>query len=375
MSSPSDEQHDVMVVVRVDLAAALRDELRTRLPTWGAGLEFPKSLRTVGEAPGVVSYLAASGPFPKAQHPELHAAIDAVTAAGRTSIDWIGPLADAPRVDAIDGAGLMAMYHVADVSADGLGHLTADGIMADLGVTCSHDGLDFGIGLDPIALASLVLDVDATTLALADEAPVASWADQSGNSNDVLQATASFQPTFEADINGSGYVGVESDSSNDFLELPAAVEFDPANPFHFFIVATRLETASGGIIAWTNGGTAYQMLAVSTDKLNANIGGTASGNSAAAAWPIGTRAILEVVNVTGALGASILVDGVSVLNWTPGVAKPAVAGDAKLFATGTDAAPTFPSRHGLHRVLAYDAVLTTDQRTAIRVALNTQWGL
>src|SRR6266545_3871039 len=76
---------------------------------------------------------------------------------------------------------------------------------------------------DPTEIANCILWLDASTLALTDNDPVAIWPDGSVSGFDAVQATGDNQPTFKAAVqNGLGVVRYGDWNVNpEFLLLPA----------------------------------------------------------------------------------------------------------------------------------------------------------
>lgn len=98
-----------------------------------------------------------------------------------------------------------------------------------------------------IVSANLVLQLEADSLSLADNDPVASWTDLSGNAAHAVQATAGKRPLFKTNIL-NGLPCVLFDNVDDMLVAP--VSSLAANPFTILVVyATRSTgTAQGRTI-------------------------------------------------------------------------------------------------------------------------------
>ncbi len=71
---------------------------------------------------------------------------------------------------------------------------------------------------DPRAVPGLVAWYDARYLQLADNDPVSTWPDLSGNSHDLIQATTSSKPTFKTNFNN--LPAVYFDGVDDYMEDP-----------------------------------------------------------------------------------------------------------------------------------------------------------
>lgn len=77
-----------------------------------------------------------------------------------------------------------------------------------------------GAGFTPKSLGGLVFWVKADTLGLADGTAVATWADQSGSSNDLTQATAGNRPAFKVGIQNGLPVVRFTGTTDQWLDTP-----------------------------------------------------------------------------------------------------------------------------------------------------------
>ena len=85
------------------------------------------------------------------------------------------------------------------------------------------DELEGNPTYDPLSQTDVTLGFWATDLALNNDDPVASWADGTGNSYDVAQATSGAQPTYKASVAAlNNRPGVSFDG-NDYLEKTTGV--------------------------------------------------------------------------------------------------------------------------------------------------------
>lgn len=93
-----------------------------------------------------------------------------------------------------------------------------------------------------------ILWLDASSLSLSNNDPVTTWADISGNGNDLSQATASRQPTFRtSQING--LPAVQFDGTNDFLSFNNHITTDAIT---FFIVYSKDVITENGVFTLEN---------------------------------------------------------------------------------------------------------------------------
>jgi hypothetical protein len=88
-------------------------------------------------------------------------------------------------------------------------------------------------GLPQVASATLLLDLQADMLALADGDPVATWADQSGNGRDFSQ-TGDARPTYHTASPSVDFAGIAVEASGNWLD---GSNFANDPPLAFFIVA------------------------------------------------------------------------------------------------------------------------------------------
>ena len=92
----------------------------------------------------------------------------------------------------------------------------------------------------PASLPNLAFWYDASQLTLANNDPVGSFTDLSGNGRHLVQATASWKPLFLTNRQ-NGLPGVVGDGVDDFLQSSA---FTLNQPVHYFIVA-KINTTTG----------------------------------------------------------------------------------------------------------------------------------
>lgn len=90
------------------------------------------------------------------------------------------------------------------------------------------------------------IKADAGTSSTTNGTPISSWNDQSGNGNDMLQSTATQQPSFATNVI-NGYPAVQFDNvsnTNDKMIGPDANNLDNTSGYTFFMV-TRPQNADG----------------------------------------------------------------------------------------------------------------------------------
>jgi len=91
--------------------------------------------------------------------------------------------------------------------------------------------------------------VKANSLALTDNDPVGTWADQSGNGRDLIQSTAGNKPLYKTNII-NGYPSVRFDGTDDYMD----VDFSPdlAIPYSLFMVFAFVASPSGTRVIYSS---------------------------------------------------------------------------------------------------------------------------
>lgn len=227
-----------------------------------------------------------------------------------------------------------------------------------------------------IPRAGLKLWLDATRLALADAAAVATWADASGQGNDASQGTGAAQPTFRTGIT-NGRPGVLADGVDDFMTLTAGARTAllAGDKTVFVVVKYVAFSTDARIITIANGAASarFCLRVLNASPIWGSIytTGIAAANLNTAVVPsAGAQTLLEFWQG----GASI---AFSINNGTASTAadagtEAAGAGSA-LFASSSGAA-AFANAY-LHEVLVYDRALTTAERAKVRSYLAAKWSL
>jgi len=107
-------------------------------------------------------------------------------------------------------------------------------------------------GFVPTDIAGCQLWLAANNIVgLSNSDPVATWADESGNGNDVTQASSGQRPIYETSVL-NGLPVVSFDGVNDTLECAA---FSITSPYTFFIVPKQ--NNSSNLVPISGGGTTY----------------------------------------------------------------------------------------------------------------------
>jgi hypothetical protein len=90
------------------------------------------------------------------------------------------------------------------------------------------------VGFVPTDLTGLLVWFRASSIGLSDGAAISTWADESGNANDLTQPSTQ-KPTYKTNII-NGYPVVRFDATDDFLTLDSAIS---NSTFTYFIVLRR----------------------------------------------------------------------------------------------------------------------------------------
>lgn len=230
----------------------------------------------------------------------------------------------------------------------------------------------------PPVTSGLVLHLDATTLALAENDPVSTWADQSGLGRDATQATSSKQPRYHADV-GDGRPGVEFDGSADCL-VCATAQFVSSTDgtWTVFAVAYPLRansTNNDTLLASDTGSSprvAQFLRATATAQAQSiafNTGGTAYTDSTGSnTLALHDRSIFEGVRT--ATTVETLLNGVS--NGTAATAGTPQNGAQSLTVGARHPTSAFFAGW-LHEVLVYNRALTSTERDDVRDYLAARW--
>ncbi len=208
-------------------------------------------------------------------------------------------------------------------------------------------------------VAGMSLWLDATTLALSDSDPVATWADQSGNGYDASQATASFRPLYKAAIQ-NGLPVVRFDGTDDILRAALTL----AQPLTWFIVWAPITVGPG----------AYSVVEAS------------DGNAAAVGVDNSSRLFMY-----GSTGFEIAADRTlgrfHLEGFVANAGSSAIRRDGSQVATGTTnftfagcnlSANTLGGgfyNNDIAEVLVYPSVLSGADITAVETYLNAKWNL
>jgi len=225
-----------------------------------------------------------------------------------------------------------------------------------MGTTVLINPYQFGAAFTPTQIAGLKVWLKADTLALADNDPVDTWADQSGVGNNVT-AAGTARPLYKTNIR-NGLPAVRFDGSNDMMSGASAVTFR-----HVFV-------------AFYHNGAAFP------------IPGGAVGYSGVVSGTVNT----DLVILTGHEGTTRFFDDtLTTVYHRDGTLKAENDMQAPMltwgvcaisYATGWTVTPRLgkdrnnSGRHlngDIGEVLAYDTVLSTADRQSVEAYLKSRW--
>jgi hypothetical protein len=213
---------------------------------------------------------------------------------------------------------------------------------------------------DPTSIAGLEMWLDADQLVLANDDPVATWTDESGNGTDATQATGGSQPLFKTAVQNS-LPAVLFDGTDDWLR--ATVGADTSRTV--FVVAKATAGTSGRTL-WGYGGNArLRISSTGTWEWFRNEATTAVGLGGTA-----TNTTIITLVVTDASTASGYLDDGTATAFDPD--------DSVTTLTTIDLGQNpnvnrFPGY--VMEVLAYDSALSDTDRGNVRDYLNTKWSV
>lgn len=215
----------------------------------------------------------------------------------------------------------------------------------------------------PTDIAGLQFWYDASQLALANNDPVASFTDLSGNGRHLLQATASYKPTFLTNRQ-NGLPGVVGDGVDDYMQT---APFTLNQPTHYFIVAKINQTNNIGSLFDGNTG--------ATARLARNSGTLPSGQlflySGAFGGPVTSGVDTSLPHLYAVLSdganSKISVDGGSAFTGNAGTAN---AGGVNIFAVPSSGQMAAE----IYEFIGYNAEITGANLTALQSYLAAKWG-
>jgi len=182
-------------------------------------------------------------------------------------------------------------------TATAVGNYAASGIGSSAGVAAPY-----GTTFDPTTISGLKLWVAARFFTdKQDSDQVATWADKSGQGNDLTQSTAGARPLYKQNIIG-GKPALLFDAVNDFLTIPNFLSGFTAGEI-FIVVKRRVETPASSAVSgfWEFGTSSFATNWPFTDNNVYDDWGTTVRKSTGNPTPL--LADPNVYNVSSASGA------------------------------------------------------------------------
>ena len=215
----------------------------------------------------------------------------------------------------------------------------------------------------PSAIPDLDLEADAG-LGLANNDPVALWADQSGNGNDATQGIGASQPTFKLADGPGGLPCVNFDGAADYLILP---DLPYTQKYTVFAICSLASSALHTIVSGSSGALQFRLNNATKPQI-ARSGGTL---------------IAEASSVTGAgFHQSVVAwDGSTGIFWIDGVLAGSQTNPTSLSVNpinrvGIDGADSNDFFNGsICMIQVFTNVLALDQIEAQMAANTLRWGV
>lgn len=220
-----------------------------------------------------------------------------------------------------------------------------------------------------VPTGGLILHYDASTLVLADGAPISQWDDESGHGSHATQATAGNRPTYDANGMGPGKAGVRFDvASSQYLSIPnvlaALTEGD------IYVVAktiydpARADAESGLWKLGSSGSTPHYPF--SDGSIYDDAGSTTRKTEGNPAPPLTTPRLYHVRSGVGLWTTRL--DGAQLFTTASNVVGFSTAPTLGRAGSGS------PYLNGwIAELLAYGAHLSDADRTALEAALLAKW--
>lgn len=226
-------------------------------------------------------------------------------------------------------------------------------------------------GIQPDDLSGLLAWYKADALSLANNDPVASWTDSSGNGKHATQSTAGLKPLFKTNVQNSK-PGVLWDGIDDLLVIPS-LTFGP-----FTIVAAIKMTAAGCLFSSNPySGTNYE----SVDRMEAALVVKRAGGTDIFAdveyddtWMDGNYIITIKFDGTFA-GTTVRRNGVAKsLEDSGGLGDPGISVVSRAIDLGSEATDRACDGYFLELAI-YNAAKSLSDQQSLESYLNNKWAL
>ena len=187
---------------------------------------------------------------------------------------------------------------------------------------------------------------------------VSVWADQSGNGNDVVQATGSKQPLLIA-TQLDGKPSIRFDGIDDLLK---AIDFSWAQPITLYMVFRRIAFGNNDLLFFGKTSGSIQEYSPPSNSLRLSAGTSLNYDSV---WVIGTAMIGTMIYN----GVTSVFQKNDVAEFTGDVG----AGDLDGASIGAHPGGSLWSNTEYFEIIGYGGAHTTDQRTRIKAYLATRY--
>ena len=225
---------------------------------------------------------------------------------------------------------------------------------------------------NPASFSGLVAWFDASSLSgFAEDDPVGTWPDRSGNGNDATQATAANQPLYKASLIG-GKPGLSFDGADRLATGNVSL-----GPFSVFLVFSSTNQGMPLTHANVFSGNGHWLYTDEGCALDVRRGGLFSGKDVGAGWA--TDGVVRIATQTfdGTHAGSLLyINGAArallecLSDQDPGTTP--VSGPLGI---GDIAAVGFPIIGSIAEIIVYDRVLDDGERQAIEAYLNAKYSV
>jgi hypothetical protein len=200
---------------------------------------------------------------------------------------------------------------------------------------------------------------------LADNDPVATWTDSSGNGNVAAQGTGVSQPLYQTgELNGLPVV--RFDGSNDFMVVAGITNNQAARTL--FVVSDAITlTAGAGLFGLTSASNVQMTAAGVYRYINKQATNPQTFGAAADAFPH-----LTTIRWNSTSSVDAAQDGESFTNFDPDDGYQTATGAQLTFGARTQAGGS-PSNIDIGEALVFDAALSDTELETVRTYLITKW--
>lgn len=245
------------------------------------------------------------------------------------------------------------------------------------GLVVPRAGREAAAGFLPTDIAGLKLWLRADSLALANNDPVATWNDESGQGNHATQATSGNRPVYLTNQQNS-LPGVSfTAASTHYLVANGVAALQNGNDLPFTaILVVKSTLTSGTVLNWANSATTQQRMLMDLGGVNRTIRRDNAGSQV-------------IVNATNLLGdtvariATTSFSGTTVSFFLDGAANGSGAQNVgtmtiDIFAIGAhfrSGSAQAPWGGIVFEVVIYDTELTGTNRGLVETYLDTKWAI